>query len=53
MTRKKIDFAFKPGHVYLMNEYDDTGESEIFDLSEMDEKTTRKLLAESNDTGEF
>ena len=52
MTDTKKEPLFKPfkqGHVYFMNEYDDTGEAEIFDLSAMDEDKAVKIIKKALD----
>ncbi|MBR1485622.1 MAG: hypothetical protein IJ859_01600 [Synergistaceae bacterium] len=40
---------FKPGHVYFMNEYDDTDETEIFDLTAMPEDKAAKIIKKALD----
>lgn len=49
MNDAKKEPLFKPGHVYFMNEYDDTGEAEIFDLSAMPEDKAAKILKKALD----
>ena len=49
MTDTKKESLFKPGHVYFMNEYDDTGEAEIFDLTAMDEDKAAKIIKKALD----
>jgi len=49
MNDAKKEPLFKPGHVYFMNEYDDAGEAEIFDLSAMPEDKAAKILKKTLD----
>ncbi|MBR1485629.1 MAG: hypothetical protein IJ597_00045 [Synergistaceae bacterium] len=49
MKKRKEKPLFKPGHIYFMNEYDDTGKAEIFDLTAMDEDKAAKIIKKTFD----